>query len=101
MMHLIANTATSAAVQELDCLTIPGLISTENILNAYNDRRLPSKNLVELIGIIVGSYRLVFTVSPFSILRSDDGTCQLPLKIINEKLISLIVFLFQKVMAWR
>ena len=35
MMHLFVNTATSAAVQELDCLAISGLIRTKTLFNAY------------------------------------------------------------------
>ena len=35
MMHLFVNTATSATVQELDCLAISGLIRTKTLFNAY------------------------------------------------------------------
>ena len=35
MMHLFVNTATNAAVQELDCLAISGLIRTKTLFNAY------------------------------------------------------------------
>ena len=35
MMHLFVNTATSAAIQELDCLAISGLIRTKTLFNAY------------------------------------------------------------------
>ena len=35
MMHLFVNTATSAAVQELDRLAISGLIRTKTLFNAY------------------------------------------------------------------
>ncbi len=35
MMHLFVNTETSAAVQELNYLSIFGLIRTKTLLNAY------------------------------------------------------------------
>ena len=34
LMHIFVNTATSAAVQELDCLVVPGLIRTNTLFNA-------------------------------------------------------------------
>ena len=69
MMHLFMITATTAAVQELDCLAISGFIRTKTLFNAHT-------MIFEIEGCLLCAYILCVYIHIYYVEITDEGLCR-------------------------